>query len=122
MKGRARERRAPVDGRRRRDRGCEHAVLNGNGHVQERRARLVARAPEAERLAAGAVEALSRHRAPVRRDTIAVDRQEGLLPHAIFGPVVEVAREGHGQICARDFAKGSIISRVGAQVEGDVHG
>ena len=100
----------------------EDAVLNSNGHVQERRAGLVARAPEAERLPAGTVEALGRHRAPIRRDTVPVDRQEGLLPHAVLGPVVEVAREGHGQICARDFAEGIIISRVGAQVEGDVHG
>ena len=96
--------------------------MNSNGHVQERRARLVARAPEAERLPAGTVEALSGYRAPIGRDTVPVDRQEGLLPHAVLGPVVEVAREGHGQICARDLTKGIIISRVGAQVEGDVHG
>ena len=96
--------------------------MNSNGHVQERRAGLVARAPEAERLPAGAVEALGRNSAPIRRDTVPVDRQEGLLPRSILGPVVEVAREGHGQICARDLTKGIIISRVGAQVEGDVHG
>ena len=96
--------------------------MNSNGHVQERRAGLVARAPEAERLPSGRVEALRGHRAPIRRDTVPVDRQERLLPHAVLGPVVEVAREGHGQICARDFAEGIIKSRVGAQVEGHVHG
>ena len=96
--------------------------MNSNGHVQERRAGLVARAPEAERLPAGTVEALSGYRAPIGRDTVPVDRQKGLLPRSVLGPVVEVAREGHGQVRRFHRAKGIIISRVGAQVEGDVHG